>query len=181
MGEAVYYLIAEFETEEEAEMAERRARVVLGDLAEFEGDWQQIRDDHERPVKERHEELLKKHPLVEKFIELPDIDDNDPMVDYLAGKCEINTGYEMRRNDIAIYLHYGLVWHLASCDNIKDFFLRLGAEEVAWISDEHTDPFELVVEVLKGLHGPQSAEKFPEETLRREIDPILVAKKLASD
>lgn len=177
MGEATYYLIAEFETEEEAELAEARARVVLDDVVKFENDWQKIRGYTDRPVKERHDELLKKHPLVAKFIELPNIDETDVNMNYLAGRCEMNEYYEMRRNGEAVYLSC-TVWHIATWDNIEDLFFRLGANEAGWISDEYIDPFEMVGEQL---HEPQNTRNIPEETLKRDIDTIRVANKLAND
>ena len=143
MGEATYYLIAEFETEEEAELAEARARVVLDDLVEFENDWQKIRGDSERPEKERHNKLLKKHPLVDNFIRLPDIDKNDPNMNYLAGKCEMNDDYAMHLIGTGIHLSC-TVWHFATWNNIENFFFRLGAGRAGWFSDESMDPFELV-------------------------------------
>ena len=184
MGEATYYLIAEFETEEEAELAEMRARVVLDDIVKFENDWQTIRGDSERPVKERHNELLNTHPLVAKFIKLPDIEENDVDIDekdinmnYLADKCEMNDEYGMHLIGTGIHLSC-MVWHIATWDNIEDFFFRLGAEKAGWFSDEYIDPFELLE---SQLHDSPSTRKFLEETLRSEIDTILVANKLAND
>lgn len=177
MGEATYYLIAKFETEEEAELAEARARVVFDDLVEFENDWQKIRGDSERPVKERHGELLKEHPLVAKFIKLPDIVETDPNMNYLAGKCEMNEYYVMHRNGTAIYLSC-TVWHIATWDNIENFFFQLGAEEAGWLSDEYIDPFEMVG---GQLHDSPNTRKFSEETLRMGIDTILVANKLSDN
>ena len=177
MGEATYYLIAEFETEEEAELAEARARVVLDDIVEFENDWQEIRNNVKDPCLERHVKLQEEHPLVDKFIELPDIDGNDINMNYLAGKCEMNEYYEMHLIGTGIHLSC-TVWHLASWGNIEDFFFRLGAEKAGWFSDEHIDPFELLE---SQLHGSHNTEKFPEESLRSEIDTILVANKLSDN
>lgn len=177
MGEATYYLIAEFETEGEAELAEMRARVTLDDLVDFENDWQKIRRYQEETVKERHDELLKKHLLVAKFIKLPDIKEGDSNMNYLAGKCEMNEYYHMHLIGTGIHLSC-TVWHLASWDNIENFFFQLGADKAGWFSDESIDPFELLE---SQLHGSHNTEKFSEETLKSEIDTILVANKLADD
>jgi len=175
MGEATYYLIAVFDTEEEAELAGMRARVTLDDLVKFEDDWQNIRGGQKRAVEERHEELLKKHPLVAKFIELPDIKEGDSNMNYLAGKCEMNEEYNMHQIGTGVHLSC-TVWHFATWDNIENFFFRLGAEKAGWFSDEHIDPFELLE---SPLHGSHNTEKISEETLRMDIDTILVANKLA--
>ncbi len=149
MGEATFYLKAKFKSEREAELAVKVAKPVLDDLAAFHEDWQTIRYHNNIPVNERHELLLKKHPLVAKFVELPEPepepeDDDDVNMNYLAGKCEMHGYYEIYSDGEWVRLSCEC-WHLATWDNIEKFFAEIGAVEVGWISDEHIDPFDAIL------------------------------------
>jgi len=143
VGEATFYLKARFGSEDEAKLAVKIAKYVLDDLAEFHDDWQRIRSETEIPVKGRDRILKEKHPLVAKLIELPEPRSNDVCMNYLAGRCEMHKGYELYNNGEWIYLSC-ICWHLASWDNIEKLFIKLGAIEVGWISDEDFNPFDAV-------------------------------------
>jgi len=173
MGEATYYLLAEFETEEDAKEAGEFAGLVFEELFKFQNEWQKIRDDRRFSVEERHKMLLKKFPLVAKYIRLPRPCRDDPNMNYLAGHCEISDCYSLYIQGKYLKL-VDEVWHLASWDNIAEFFCRLGAKRVVWESDEYFDYFELLESRLNEIEEINVKNKFSKSEIRK----ILLAHKI---
>jgi hypothetical protein len=173
MGEATFYLLAEFETKEDAKEAEEFARIVFDELAEFQEEWQIIRDIQDKPTKLRHKMLLKKFPLVAKYISLPEPPDDDLPMNYLAGHCEISKNYCLEADGRYVRLS-DTVWHFADWDNIAEFFYRLGAKRVVWESDEYFDFFELLEERLVNTEPTTHKNRFSKEEIRK----ILLSHKL---
>jgi len=163
MGESWFYLKAKFPDERSAARAEKIARAVLKELAEFHDDWQKIRKERSIPVKKRHEELLKKHPLVAELIKLPEPPDDDDAMNYLAGECEMHKDFDLEREENTIYLQC-LVWHLASWDNVAEFFYKLGASWVGWLNEEWLEDCFALIETI-GRILPPPKERLPDDRL----------------
>ena len=174
MGEATFYLLAEFKSEEDAEFAEDFARIVLNELSKFFDEWQKIRQKQTISPIERHKMLLKKFPLVAKYIKLPKPSEGDTSMNYLAGECEI-TNYMNLYSEGNLVKLSDCVWHLASWDNISEFFYRLGARKVVWNSDENLDFFELLQERIENI--PEVKKKI-RYLSKEEIKRILIAHKI---
>jgi len=137
LGEARYYLVAEFKNKRRAEIVYRISKVILDDLAKFCEDWQSIRINSNLTVEERHQQLLQKHPLVAKYIEIPKPDNKrDINMNYLAGKCEMNSDYILQWVNKRYLFLSCYVWHLANWKNIVEMFHKLGASKVLYMSDE---------------------------------------------
>ena len=168
MGEAGYYLIAVFDDEKSAETAMNYAKYILMDLAKFEEDWQNIRMNRAMPVKERHKMLLKKHPLTAKYIKLPRPVESDRSMNYLAGECEMDKDFELEREGNQIRL-YAYVWHMASWDNVRDLFYKLGAKVVDWMSDEYVDIFDILEDEISDTVKPPDA---PEPLTEKEMEKL---------
>jgi hypothetical protein len=171
MGEATYYLMAEFGSEEEAERAARYAAPILREMAEFNDAWQEIRHERDRPVAERHEALLSRFPLVRRFVRLPGPREDDPNMNYLAGECEMGEDFQLVTMGSRVGLSC-VVWHLASWDNVEEVFYGLGARKVYWTSDEYIDPWDLVGAYLDRMEVP---ERRPEPFDREELEIHLIA------
>jgi len=169
MGDATYCLLAEFSSEEEAEFAEKIARLVLEQLASFNEEWQKIRHETGKSVIKRHKYLLRKYPLVRNFIRLPKPVSDDSFMNYLAGECEMNRDFELYRDERYIKLSC-CVWHLASWDNIAEFFYRIGAIRVTWESDESIDPW-MLLELRLEKEPIRTVERIP----REELEVIAIA------
>lgn len=161
MGEATFYLKAEFENEHDANQAYTIAQKVFEDLMNFQNDWQKIRDG--TPVIDMHNKLLKDHKLVALFISLPEPKEDDRGMNYLAGNCEMPEDFELKIAENEIYLS-AYVWHLATWDNIQEFFFKLGAIRCGWVSDEYLDPWENVENAMAKF---PSVKKFDEEMLKK--------------
>jgi len=174
MGEATYYLIAQFESDENAKFAEDFARVVFKELSKFSDEWQKIRSNQNKSPIQRHRILLKKFPLVRRYISLPKPPKEDVCMNYLAGQCEITNNFNLysERNSVRLSDY---VWHLASWDNISEFFYRLGARKVIWRSEEYFDYFDLLEEGLKDM--PEVRKKVRQFS-KDEIEKILLALKI---
>jgi len=170
MGEASYYLLATFNSKEKAHKAYLCAKVILKDLAEFQKDWQKIRNK-KGTAKEKFQKLLKRHPLVAKFVDLPEPPENDPAMNFLAGHCEITKEMELRYEGKQIKL-FDVVWHCADWDNIGRLFYKLGASRVAWVSEEAIDPFELLEDHYE---QENDVDELPEEVIRQELLPKALA------
>jgi hypothetical protein len=166
MGEATYYLLAEFETSEDAKEVEEFARIVFEELSRFQDEWQTIRNTQGKSAKERHKILLKEFPLVAKYISLPEPPDDDPPMNYLAGYCEINDNYYLQSDGRYLRLS-DEVWHFADWSNIAEFFYKLGAKRVVWESDEYFDFFELLEEKLVNTEPKNYKNKFSKEEIRK--------------
>ncbi|MEM2619205.1 MAG: hypothetical protein QXR87_06960 [Candidatus Hadarchaeales archaeon] len=172
MGVARYYLLATFRSEREAHRAYLCAKAVLADLAEFYDDWQKVR--HEKgTAQERFRRLLRRHPLVAKFVELPKPPKNDPAMNFLAGHCEITQGMTMELHEHEIWLT-DMVWHCASWRNIARLFYQLGAVRVAWMSEEDFDPWELLSE----RYEEKKVDKLPDKVIKEELLPKALAREL---
>jgi len=163
MGESWFYLKAEFPDERSAARAEKIAKAVLKELAEFHDDWQKIRKERSIPVKKRHEELLKKHPLVAELIKLPESPDDDDAMNYLAGECEMRGDFDLWREGSTIYLQC-IVWHLGTWNNIADFFYKLGASWAGWLNEEWVENYFELIEII-GRVLPPLKERLPDDRL----------------
>jgi hypothetical protein len=173
MGEATFYLLAKFESIEDAKFAEDFARIVLEELSNFQDEWQKIRKNEQISPIERHKILLKKFPLVKKYIRLPKPPKEDLPMNYLAGACEITNHFDLYSQGKLVKLS-DYVWHLASWNNISEFFYRLGARKVIWESDEYVDIFELLEERLRRPEVKKNIRKFSKEKIKK----ILIAHKI---
>jgi hypothetical protein len=176
MGEANYYLLAEFESEDDAKFAERCARVILAELVAFYDEWQDIRTKTHKTVAERHKLLLKKFPLVRKYIWLPSPPKGreDPAMNYLAGYCDVTCDFELSSEGRYVKLH-DYVWHFANWDNIAWLFYRLGAKKVVWYSDEYMDFWDVLRAKLEKCEGPR---RRPKRIPRDELEVMLIASEL---
>jgi len=187
MGEATFYLIAFFDSKELAEEISKYARYILKDLAKFHDDWHEIRHRYDIPVHERHRMLLERHPLVAKFIELPEPpSDDDVNMNYLAGKCEMHDDFKLsvKLNCITLSCY---VWHLADWNNIKDLFYKLGAKSVTWWSDEYVDHVDAwYLGYSTGMEKDSLKDEPPKynvdiDKVREEITPYMIAEELNGD
>jgi len=148
LGEATFYLKAEFPDEEAAEKALGVIKEILQDVADCWEEWQEIRDELDKSVKERHERLMSNHPLAARFLRLPEPDESDEFMNYLAGYLEITHDFELFRKGNVLFL-YDTVWHLGSWDNIAELFAKFGAKRVGWISDEWIDLASMIFSVIR--------------------------------
>ncbi|MEM2618266.1 MAG: hypothetical protein QW356_02090 [Candidatus Hadarchaeales archaeon] len=168
-----YFLLAEFETEEEANRAYLCAGVILADLAEFREDWKKIRDS-EGTAGEKLRNLLRKHPLVAKFIELPKPKKEDEM-DFLA-RCGITEDMVMDQVGNEIQL-CDVVGGETDWDYIGQLFYRLGARRVAWVSEEAIDVWE-VLRKIPAYELRKKTDRLPEKAILEELLPLALAREL---
>ena len=162
MGEATFYLKAEFKNEGDAKIAEKIGEVVLNELNEFNNKFQSIRDNINVSIADRIGSLLDSYPLIEEFFDLPSIKKSDVVLNELAGWNEIekDNQFDFRREENILYLS-NEIWHFSNWDGICHLFEKLGAIKTGYASDEYIDVYKCI-DMYKSDITPLKEEKLKE-------------------
>ena len=141
MGEANYYLKARFESAEAAERALPQVLKLLQRTADCYAAWQGDRDGGAARFS-AYKDVFKTLGITSKDW------DNDlagqldsPLVARGDGTYE---NEEQLGTDGPVLMFSGEVWHFANWTGFERALLKMGAIKVAWLSDEHMNPFDAI-------------------------------------
>ena len=164
MGEATYYIKAEFSHQEKAQRALKLMRKLIKQGIDSADYWQSNRDARKE---EFWTEFKAKFPVVYRFLKAWDVErkakweknvaekgrenvyphEYEPSADGdnnngLAGKLDFGSveDVENLRLDGNVLKYSSCVWHCASWDGFVKYLLdACGADAAGWLSDEYVD------------------------------------------
>ena len=143
MGSAAYYLKADFPAGVDLEKVRNDAEKALLALAKFNDAWQGCREESGSTPMQRVEQLKNLFPQVwEDFsLDAIEVKPDDRVLNCFAGELCITSELhlEVKGNQLRLSDE---VWHFADWTRIEAYFTKLGATNVASVSDEYSDPFE---------------------------------------
>jgi len=171
MGEAVYYLIAEFRNNKQLRIVSNLVEPIIKELAEFQDYWQNTR--HEKgTVRERYNHLKEKYPLAFEYLNIPKPEDDDTVMNRLAGYCDMTVDYRIYYDDNKFTLSCE-VWHFANWKPLVRLMFQLGAVKCHYYSDEYMDE---IIEDIKLSDYYSNTGEYPELNLEKLKEDIMVAK-----
>ena len=137
MGEAMYTMIAKWESEEKAQEAEPRVLEFLKQMGKAEDLWQEVRMKERDKPAEADTKLRTAYPEVFRILKIP-ITLPDEGLSYLAGLLSSPCSWKFwleRKNNIIRFS--GMVWHFANWDPLSRAMREeFGAIVTKWWSDE---------------------------------------------
>jgi hypothetical protein len=136
MGEAIYYLIAEFPNKNIMDIAIKILKPIFKQTIKCQDEWQKIRGTG-NPIK-NYEYLMDKYPLVNTFLDIPKPKRDDISMNDIAGTLDINEDYTLYTYNTRLELICE-VWHFADWSGFVKLMFKLGASYCNYYSDEYTE------------------------------------------
>jgi hypothetical protein len=158
MGEATYYLKAQFESQAAAEAAVPGIKRLISEGIQAQDWWQNHRRmEHEGKRAEFWSGFKEKFPLTTKYLQsfqagccggehilLDDDCNNGPagFLDFGSDEEDLEA-VNVQGNTVT---YYALVWHFARWDPFLNFIAsEHGAVKIGWVSDEYLEPFDSIL------------------------------------
>lgn len=137
MGECVYYLKAEFEDEQKAKAALETAEKFLARVYECADRWQDNRSHDINVAQGALAALKEEYHDVFEGLGLLGVE-ADPGLNCLAGELnapDLSSDGDISQMGSVVFMS-GTVWHGADWTGFEEYFRKLGAIAVGWISEE---------------------------------------------
>jgi len=152
MGEAVYYLIAEFYSKKRADIALKVFNIICKKLSKFM-DVRERLGTKPTPI-EIYNKLKREFPLIFKYLDVEKPDDTTSSVNYLIGFCDMTSYYNLELYTDKTSHRYRLilideVWHFADWNPLVNLAFKLGATHAVYYSDEYISEMIDDIEIAK--------------------------------